>query len=117
VRWGDLNTYQGRQLLPKTKDHDLSYQDPFFTTCFQSCHSFQTRMTPTAFDEEGWRQRVKYMRDTMMVGEGPRLSDEKARGFRFLPHHRLRSQLAQAANLPRRCRSINPWCVRSARPP
>src|SRR5436309_15815884 len=25
VRWSDLNTYQGRQLLPKTKDHDLSY--------------------------------------------------------------------------------------------
>src|SRR5438128_8090183 len=22
VRWSDLNTYQGRQLLPKTKDHD-----------------------------------------------------------------------------------------------
>jgi virginiamycin B lyase len=81
VRWGDLNTYQGRQLLPKTKDHDLSYQDPFFTTCFQSCHSFQTRMTPTAFDEEGWRARVKYMRDTIMAGEGPRLSDEKVEDF------------------------------------
>ena len=81
VRWGDLNTYQGRQLLPKTKDHDLSYQDPFFTTCFQSCHSFQTRMTPTAFDEEGWRARVKYMRDTIMAGEGRRLSDEKVEDF------------------------------------
>src|SRR5260221_7625510 len=31
ARWGDLNRYQGRQLLPKTKNHDLSYQDPFFT--------------------------------------------------------------------------------------
>jgi virginiamycin B lyase len=81
VRWGDLTTYQGRQLLPKTKDHDLSYQDPFFTTCFQSCHSFQTRMTPTAWDEAGWRARVQYMRDTMMAGEGPRLSDEKLEDF------------------------------------
>src|SRR6267154_160992 len=81
VRWGDLTTYQGRQLLPKTKNHDLSYQDPFFTTCFQSCHSFQTRMTTTAWDEEGWRARVNYMRDTMMVGEGPRLSDEKLEDF------------------------------------
>jgi Carboxypeptidase regulatory-like domain len=44
VRWSDLSTYQGRQLLPKTEKHDLSYQDPFFTTCFQSCHSFQKRM-------------------------------------------------------------------------
>ena len=30
VRWSDLSTYQGRQLLPKTKDHDLSYKDSFF---------------------------------------------------------------------------------------
>jgi virginiamycin B lyase len=81
VRWGDLTTYQGRQLLPKTKDHDLSYQDPFFTTCFQSCHSFQTRMTSTAWDEAGWRARVNYMRDTMMAGEGNRLSDEKLEDF------------------------------------
>ncbi|HEY6257104.1 MAG TPA: carboxypeptidase regulatory-like domain-containing protein, partial [Xanthobacteraceae bacterium] len=81
VRWGDLTTYQGRQLLPKTKDHDLSYADPFFTTCLQSCHSFQTRMTPTAFDEAGWRARVQYMRDTMMAGEGNRLSDERVNDF------------------------------------
>ena len=45
VRWSDLSTYQGRQLLPKTANHDLSYNDPFFTTCFQSCHSFQTRIS------------------------------------------------------------------------
>jgi hypothetical protein len=45
--------------------------------------SFQTRMTPTAFDEEGWRQRVKYMRDTIMAGEGGRLSDEKLEDFVF----------------------------------
>ena len=74
VRWSDLNTYQGRQLLPKTEKHDLSYQDPFFTTCFQSCHSFQKRMATNAWDEDGWRQRVKYMRDVMM--EGRRMSDD-----------------------------------------
>src|SRR6202790_1327888 len=79
VRWSDLTTYQGRQLLPKTEKHDLSYQDPFFTTCFQSCHSFQTRMTPTAFDEEGWRARVRYMRATIMAGGGGRLGGEKLR--------------------------------------
>jgi len=80
VRWGDLTTYQGRQLLPKTPNHDLSYKDPFFTTCFQSCHSFQTRMTPTAFDEDGWRARVKYMRDTMGVGGG-RMTDQTVEDF------------------------------------
>src|SRR6266852_2279766 len=45
VRWSDLTTYQGTQLLPKTDKHDLSkkYQEPFFTSCMISCHSFQKR--------------------------------------------------------------------------
>src|SRR5580700_5237181 len=81
VRWSDLSTYQGRQLLPKTKDHDLSHQDAFFTTCLQSCHSFQKRMATAAWDEDGWRDRVKYMRDVMMAGEGRRLSDEALEDF------------------------------------
>jgi hypothetical protein len=79
VRWSDLSTYQGRQLLPKTKNHDLSHDDPFFTTCFQSCHSFQKRMATNAWDEDGWRQRVEYMRDVMM--EGRRLSDDTVKDF------------------------------------
>ena len=42
VRWSDLNTFQGIQLLPKTKAHNLSrrYQDRFFVSCLISCHSF-----------------------------------------------------------------------------
>src|SRR6266567_3080709 len=74
VRWSDLSTYQGRQLLPKTKGHDLSHQDSLFTTCFQSCHSFQKRMAAETWDEDGWRARVTYMRDVML--EGRRFSDE-----------------------------------------
>jgi virginiamycin B lyase len=79
VRWSDLTTYQGRQLLPKTKEHDLSHKDTFFTTCFQSCHSFQKRMATQTWDENGWRQRVIYMRDVMM--EGRRMSDETLEDF------------------------------------
>ena len=79
VRWSDLSTYQGRQSLPKTEKHDLSYQDPFFTTCFQSCHSFQKRMATNAWDEDGWRARVKYMREVMM--EGRRMSDDTLEDF------------------------------------
>ena len=38
VRWSDLNTFQGTQLLPKTKSHDVSkrYQDTFFVSCFSA---------------------------------------------------------------------------------
>ena len=74
VRWSDLSTYQGRKLLPKTKEHDLSHNDALFTTCFQSCHSFQKRMATEIWDENGWRARVTYMRDVMM--EGRRFTDE-----------------------------------------
>src|ERR1019366_2719417 len=77
VRWSDLNSYQGRMLLPKTKEHDLTkrYQDTFFTSCMISCHSFQTRMAATTRDEEGWRDRVKYMRDVIMRGGEGRMND------------------------------------------
>jgi virginiamycin B lyase len=79
VRWSDLSTYQGRKLLPKTKNHDLGHQDSFFVSCFQSCHSFQKRMATAAHDENGWRARVTYMRDVMM--EGRRFSDEVLEDF------------------------------------
>ena len=81
VHWSDLNTYQGRQLLPKTKNHDLSYQDAFFTSCFQSCHAFQKTMASASWDENGWRQRVRYMRDVIMGGEDNRLSDDRVEDF------------------------------------
>ena len=81
VLWSDLNTYQGRQLLPKTKSHDLSYRDTFFTTCFQSCHSFQKTMAPFTRDENGWRQKVKYMSEAIMAGEGEPMSDERINDF------------------------------------
>ena len=81
VRWSDLNTYQGRQLLPKTANHDLSYRDVFMTSCFQSCHSFQKTMAPYNWDKSGWVTRVRYMRDVIMGGEDSRLTDERVDDF------------------------------------
>jgi virginiamycin B lyase len=79
VHWSDLSTYQGRALLPKTAKHDLTYKDSFFTTCFQSCHSFQKRMATQSLDLDGWRTRVRYMSDTML--EGRRLNDAAVEDF------------------------------------
>ncbi|MGH9783547.1 MAG: carboxypeptidase-like regulatory domain-containing protein, partial [Terriglobia bacterium] len=81
VRWSDLTTYQGRRLLPKTEKHDLSYQDTFFTSCFQSCHSFQKTMAPFNWDKNGWAARVRYMRDVIMGGEDGRLDDARIEDF------------------------------------
>ena len=88
VRWSDLSTYQGRKLLPKTAEHDLSHKDPFFGTCFQSCHSFQNRMASVVRDEEGWTDRVRYMSDVIMAGDGRKLTpaeiEEYAKHLNFL---------------------------------
>ena len=81
VRWNELSTWQGRQLLPKTATHDLTHNDPFFTSCFQSCHAFQKRMTTVVRDEDGWRERVRYMSDGMMAGDGRRLKDSEIDDF------------------------------------
>jgi streptogramin lyase len=81
VLWSDLSTYQGRQLLPKIAKHDLSHNDVFFTTCFQSCHSFQKRMLGAGpLDKQGYRSLVDYMRETMMA-EGRPMSDAQADDF------------------------------------
>jgi len=79
VRWSDLNTFQGTQLLPKTKAHDLTkrYQDPFFVSCFISCHAFQSQMASKTWTDDSLRAAVKYMRDVIIAGEGGSMSDEK----------------------------------------
>ena len=79
VRWSDLNTFQGTQLLPKTKNHDLSkrYQDTFFPSCLISCHSFQSQMAAKTWTDDGLRAAVKYMRDVIIGGEGGSMTDEK----------------------------------------
>ena len=81
VRWSDLTTYQGRMLLPKTAQHNLDHSDRFFTTCFQSCHSFQKHMTNVARDEAGWRDRVEYMNDNMMAGYGHKIDSKLISDF------------------------------------
>lgn len=70
VRWSDLTLYQGKELLPKSKGEDALFQN-----CFV-CHGFQTRMASTTRDEDGWRDRVNYMRANMELN--PRFNDATA---------------------------------------
>ena len=81
VRWSDLSTYQGRQLLPKTANHDLSHNDPFFKTCMESCHSFENKMATKTLNKDGWRAMVDYMRTVMLPIQGESLNDQKAEDF------------------------------------
>ena len=56
VRWADLSIYQGRELLP-----DGVGKKQVTGMCF-ACHGFQSRMASALRDEDGWRDRVNYMR-------------------------------------------------------
>ena len=72
VRWRDLNTYQGKQLLPAGEGKDL-----LEANCY-ACHQFQTRMAAVQRDEDGWKGAVSYMRDVMRPRLGNHITDDKA---------------------------------------
>jgi virginiamycin B lyase len=72
VRWSDLNLYQGKKLMPEGKG-----KETLSANCF-ICHGFQTRMASVRRDEEGWRDRINYMRQSMAFQLSERINDEKA---------------------------------------
>ena len=61
VRWSDLTLWQGIKLLPEAKG-----KEDLVRECM-GCHGFESRMAAVQRDEDGWRDRVNYMRNTMFV--------------------------------------------------
>jgi virginiamycin B lyase len=59
VRWSDISMHQGKKLLPEGRG-----KDELFTHCM-ACHGFESRMAAVVRDEDGWRDRVNYMKDAM----------------------------------------------------
>ena len=59
IRWTDISIDQGRVLLPEARG-----KKTLFDNCM-SCHGFQSRMAATVRDEDGWRDRVSFMREAM----------------------------------------------------
>ncbi len=75
VRWADLSQYQGEVLFPEAKGKDL-----LVAKCF-ACHGFQSRMASVSRDEEGWRDRVNYMAESMhffLGGVGGPFTDQNS---------------------------------------
>src|SRR6202140_5023033 len=75
VRWSDLSQYQGEVLFPDAKGKEL-----LVGRCF-ACHGFQSRMASIQRDEEGWRDRVNYMVESMhffLGGVGAPFNDQNA---------------------------------------
>jgi virginiamycin B lyase len=59
VQWSDLSMHQGKKLLPEARGKDV-----LFANCM-ACHGFQSRMAAVVRDEDGWRDRVNFMREAM----------------------------------------------------
>jgi hypothetical protein len=72
VRWTDISFYQGMQLFPPAKGKDLLVKQ-----C-SVCHEFQTRMAAVTRDEDGWRDRVEYMRTALKVNVSDQNADDIA---------------------------------------
>jgi virginiamycin B lyase len=74
VHWNEISKYQATQLWPPARGKDL-----IFSQC-NICHQFQSRMASVTRDEEGWKDRVAYMREAMRfsIFLGPHFSDQDA---------------------------------------
>ena len=72
VRWADLSYYQGIQLFPDGKG-----KEAFVAICF-GCHGFESRMALVRRDEDGWRDRVNFMRELTRFATASSLTDENA---------------------------------------
>jgi virginiamycin B lyase len=72
VHWNDLSIYQAGKLWPASTGKDL-----IVAHCYV-CHGFQTRMASVTRDEDGWRDRVQYMRDAMHFSLSWRFTDHDA---------------------------------------
>jgi cytochrome c5 len=74
VRWTEISQLQGYQLLPNEKG-----KETLFENCM-GCHGFQSRMAAVTRDEDGWRDRVTFMREAMRSSLADRrgFSDQQA---------------------------------------
>jgi virginiamycin B lyase len=72
VRWTDISFYQATQLFPPSKGKDLIVEK-----C-SVCHEFQTRMAAVRRDQDGWRDRVEYMRTALKVNVKDQDADDIA---------------------------------------
>ena len=74
VRWNEISFYQAMQLWPPDKGKDL------LAGHCSICHEFQSRMASVTRDEDGWRDRIAFMREAMhfSIFLGPHFSDQDA---------------------------------------
>ena len=110
VRWSDISMHQGKKLLP-----DARGKEELFTHCM-ACHGFESRMAAVVRDEDGWRDRVNYMRDAMGYFIIARASASTTRRPRTSSptSTRCSARIPSCRNRPPTCRSTRTSCARSS---
>jgi virginiamycin B lyase len=90
VRWGDISIAQGLVLLPDDRG-----KKTLFDNCL-SCHGFQQKMASVVRDEDGWRDRVQFMREAMRSSLADRqgFSDQQADDVVYYLNHWFGEQSA-----------------------
>ena len=83
VRWSDISIAQGLLLLPDDRG-----KKTLFENCL-SCHGFQQKMASVVRDEDGWRDRVQFMREAMRSSLADRqgFSDQQADDVVYYLNH------------------------------
>ena len=109
VRWSDISMYQGKQLLPEARGKAV-----YFQHCM-ACHGFESRMATSTRDEDGWRDRVNYMRDAMgFFVNDPRFgfNDQKAEDVVYYLNHVFGEESVlpkSPADLPKYTDGVRPF--------
>jgi Carboxypeptidase regulatory-like domain len=98
IRWSDISIYQGWVLLPEARG-----KKTLFENCM-SCHGFQARMAAVVRDEDGWRDRVTYMREAMRSSLADRqgFSDQQAEDVIYYLN-RMFGEQSDLPKSPTRC--------------
>jgi hypothetical protein len=79
IHWTDISTVQAEALLPDGPNRQV-----IMKSCFEGCHSFQHKFAPYRLDENGWRDKVAYMKWAQYFFVGDRMDTQFAQGVQYL---------------------------------
>ena len=79
IHWTDISTNQAEALLPDGPNKQVTMK-----SCFQGCHSFQHKFAPYRLDENGWRDKVAYMKWSQYYFVGERMDTQFAQAEQYL---------------------------------
>ena len=93
IRWSEISQLQGEELLPEAPG-----KKTWIANCF-GCHGFQSKMASVVRDEDGWRDRVNFMREAMKSSLGERRGFDDAQAEEVVKY--LTAMFSEDSQLPK----------------